>query len=67
MLIKWRCYDEQNMHNEETTVITETIRFWKEHSGEILSPEDAREVIQNITGFFKVLQDWDKKTSQFSN
>jgi hypothetical protein len=39
-------------------MINETMAFWRERTGTPLSPEDARQAIENICGFFQVLQDW---------
>ena len=51
------------MTNEESDIIEETIGFWSVRYGEELSPEDAREIVQNVTGVFLLLQEWEKRTS----
>ena len=41
--------------------LQETIDLWQPHYKEKLTEEDAREIIQNLTGFFKLLNEWDKE------
>jgi hypothetical protein len=38
----------------------ETIALWEQRAGRRLSREDAREIVENVTGFFQVLQEWDR-------
>ena len=38
-----------------------TKQFWQTRAQKALSDEDGREMIENITGFFKILIEWDKK------
>ena len=38
-----------------------TKEFWQARAQKALSDEDAREIIENITGFFKILMEWDEK------
>ena len=39
--------------------LAETLRVWQPLYDRPLTPEDAREIVQNVTGFFRVLQKWD--------
>jgi len=39
-------------------LLEETIQFWQPRSARPLTPEDARQIVENITGFFMVLQSW---------
>lgn len=39
--------------------LEKTIRLFQERTGETLSKEDARQIVENVTGFFRTLQDWD--------
>jgi len=41
--------------------IKETIEFWYERTGVIMTEDEARAAIHDITGFIKVLADWDRK------
>ncbi len=49
------------MEDSKRQLIEETKRFWQARTGESISDEDARQMIENITGFFKVLIEWDEK------
>jgi len=40
-------------------VIDQTVAVWQKHTKRELSREDGREIIENMTGFFQVLRDWD--------
>jgi len=40
--------------------LEKTIRLFQERTGETLSKEDARQIVENVTGFFRTLQDWDR-------
>lgn len=40
--------------------IDETVAFWQKRSKRQLSREDGREIVENLTGFFRVLQEWDR-------
>lgn len=44
--------------------LRETIEVWQPKSERHLTPEDAREVISNASGFFSVLAEWDRNTSR---
>lgn len=50
------------LHQFSDQVLEDTIAFWQPHSPHRkLTQEDGREIIENITGFFQVLRDWDEK------
>lgn len=34
---------------------------WEAYSGESLTQEDAREIVYNLSGFFKLLDKWDRE------
>jgi hypothetical protein len=38
--------------------LDETIQFWQPKSERVLTREDAREMIENVTGFFSILHEW---------
>jgi hypothetical protein len=40
-------------------IINETAQFWSKRTGRELSEEDARQIIENMTGFFRVLSEWE--------
>ncbi|MEJ0076846.1 MAG: hypothetical protein WDO17_15620 [Alphaproteobacteria bacterium] len=39
--------------------IDETLAFWQPRAQRQLTREDAREIIENVAGFFSVLLEWD--------
>jgi hypothetical protein len=41
-------------------LIDETIGIWQKRAKRQLTPEDGREIIENMTGFFRILQEWDR-------
>ena len=36
----------------------ETVGFWEPRYSRPLTAEDARQIVENVTGFFTVLQGW---------
>jgi hypothetical protein len=44
-------------HNSE--LFGDTVRFWQKRAGRKLGDEDAREIVQNVAGFFDLLASWD--------
>lgn len=42
-------------------LIDQTIAIWQKRTERKLSREDGREIIENISGFFSVLQEWEQK------
>jgi hypothetical protein len=41
--------------------IDQTIAIWQERTERKLTREDGREIIENITGLFTILQEWERK------
>jgi hypothetical protein len=41
--------------------IEQTIDIWQKRTDRRLTREDGREIIENITGFFTILQEWERK------
>jgi len=39
-------------------LLDETIQFWQPRASRRLSREDARQAVENVTGFFATLQRW---------
>lgn len=48
----------------KTDLIKKTIEVWQPLSEKKLNEEDAREIIENITGFFSTLKEWDGKEKE---
>ena len=41
-------------------LIDKTIRLWQPRLGRNVSREDARQIAENVTGFFSILADWSR-------
>ena len=41
-------------------LINHTCQFWRSRLGRELSREDARQIAENVTGFFSVLYEWSR-------
>jgi hypothetical protein len=39
-------------------LIEQTISIFESRTGRAMSEEDARQAVENISGFFRVLQEW---------
>ena len=39
--------------------LDETIDFWRRRMSREPSREDARQIVENVTGFFKILSEWE--------
>jgi hypothetical protein len=39
-------------------LIDRTLEVWQPHTSRVLTREDARQIIENIVGFFSALRDW---------
>jgi hypothetical protein len=46
-----------------TEVLTSTIAFWQPQCNGTLTDEDARQIVQNVVGYFDVLVSWDRRAS----
>jgi hypothetical protein len=53
-----RC--EIDPRNQEGDIIDQTVDFWQERTPRSLTREDGREIIENMTGFFRILDEWDR-------
>ena len=41
-------------------LINRTIGLWQARGGRTLSHEDARHIVENVTGFFSILHEWSR-------
>jgi hypothetical protein len=41
--------------------IEQTIAIWQKRTERKLTREDGRQIIENISGFFSILQEWDQR------
>jgi hypothetical protein len=39
-------------------LIKRTLEIWRPRAGDNLTNEDARQVVENVTGFFSILANW---------
>ena len=39
-------------------LIDRTIKTWQPHSDSNVSREDARQIVENVTGFFAIVAEW---------
>jgi hypothetical protein len=46
------------MRRVQKQLIDQTLEFWQARSSKTLTREDARQMIENVTGFFQLLQEW---------
>ena len=42
-------------------LLEKTIRVWQPLGEEKLTEEDAREIVENLTGFFSLLGEWERE------
>jgi hypothetical protein len=45
-------------------LLAETIELWQPLSEKTLNEEDARQIIENITGFFSLLHEWEQNNGK---
>src|SRR5580704_5642347 len=45
----------------ETGFVDRTLQLWLPRSARKLNSDDARQIAANMTGFFKILAEWQKK------
>ena len=45
-------------------ILNHTIAFWSERSGQKCSQEEAREMVANVSGFFLVLAEWERRAAE---
>ena len=52
------------MGEQVQDIIEHTLAFWSERMGEEYSQEDAREMVANVSGFFQVLAEWERRAKE---
>jgi hypothetical protein len=50
--------------NVDKDFIQETIDFWEKKTGKIFTREDARQMIENVYGYFNTLHRWDMQEKE---
>lgn len=53
--------DEQGVSGRDVDQVRTALRLWQPRASRPLSEEDAREIAENLLGFFRVLAEWDSK------
>jgi len=46
------------------SITADTADFWSRRTGAEIPPEDARQAVVNIVGFFQLLDEWDQRTRE---
>jgi hypothetical protein len=52
------------MKKTEDNLIDRTIEVWQPRNANRLSDEDARAILENVTGFFTLLLEWETSEQQ---
>ena len=52
------------MQEHREQFIDYTLKVWQARTSSRLSREDARQIIQNISGFFQILSEWEEALAQ---
>lgn len=47
-------------HIQRDRLIDRTLEVWQPRLGRDLSREDARQIVENVTGFFRLLIEWSR-------
>lgn len=47
------------MQASDPDFIEDTLKVWQPRTVRTLTPEDARQIAENISGFFRILRAWD--------
>lgn len=52
------------MKERSRNITQQTIDFWQPYYRQELTGEDAREIVENATGFFSILAEWERKNQE---
>lgn len=44
----------------DDALLDRTVELFQTRTGRTLSKEDARQIVENLSGFFRILAEWDK-------
>ena len=55
------------MQKQTQDMLNHTIALWSERIGQDCSQEDAREMVANVSGFFTVLAEWERRAKAETN
>jgi hypothetical protein len=51
----------------EEALIRETRAVWQERYANFLSEDEAKQILVNVTDFFNLLEEWDRRSSTVTN
>ena len=51
-------------HRYSEELLKNTAEYWRGRGGRELSGEDARQILENLTGFFGTLMEWDARSAE---
>jgi len=51
-------------HAESNTLIGRTHKVWQPRTRRKLTDEDARQIAENVTGFFSILAEWSRAAKE---
>ena len=46
-------------HEARAKLLDQTLEIWQPRTSRKLTREDARQIVENITGFFRLLLEWE--------
>jgi hypothetical protein len=49
---------------QQPDIVDRTVTFWSERTEQTFSREDARQMLVNVSGFFDILAEWDRKARE---
>jgi hypothetical protein len=47
------------MAQVNTDFVDQTVTFWQPHTSRKLTREDGRQIAENVSGFFRILMEWE--------
>jgi hypothetical protein len=48
----------------QTKLLDQTLKVWQPRTSRKLTREDARQIVENITGFVRILLEWEMASQQ---
>jgi hypothetical protein len=52
------------VQDRESDIIEQSVAFWRERTEQPVTPEDVREMLGNVSGFFRLLAEWERQAHQ---
>jgi hypothetical protein len=54
------------MAQANTDFIEQTVTFWQPRTSRKLTREDGRQIVENVTAFFRILFEWEAAERKFA-